>query len=55
MLSRVGPYEVVRQIGRGGMAVVYLAEQPTLGRRVALKELAPFQATDPSLALRFLQ
>ena len=55
MTERVGPYEIVGQIGRGGMAVVYLAEQPAVRRSVALKELAPFQAADPSLAGRFLQ
>ena len=52
---RIGPYEVSRRIGHGGMAVVYLAEQPALGRRVALKELAQFHAGDSGLARRFLQ
>ena len=53
--EQVGPYRIVEQIGRGGMAVVYLARQPVLGRSVALKELAPFLAGDPALAQRFIR
>jgi serine/threonine protein kinase len=50
-----GEYEIRGEIGRGGMAVVYLAKQPVLGRSVALKELAPFLAGDPALASRFIR
>jgi serine/threonine protein kinase len=40
--KRVGRYEIVRSIGRGGMATVYLARQTDLDREVALKELSAF-------------
>ncbi len=43
---KVGRFEVVREIGRGGMAVVYLARQTDRDRLVALKELPAFHAAD---------
>ena len=47
VVRMVGRYEVVRQIGRGGMAVVHLARQVDLDRWVALKELGAFHASEP--------
>jgi serine/threonine protein kinase/WD40 repeat protein len=40
-VHRIGPYQVIRQLGSGGQGVVLLAEDTRLRRRVALKVLAP--------------
>jgi hypothetical protein len=48
-------YDVIRELGRGGMAIVHLARQRDLGRLAALKELAGFNAGDDAFAERFLR
>jgi serine/threonine protein kinase len=54
-MRQIGQYEVEHEIGRGGMAVVYLARQLGLDRAVALKELAGLHATDPTATSRFVR
>ncbi len=50
-----GQYELEREIGRGGMGVVYLARDLKLDRRVAIKTLPPHLASDPVVRERFLR
>ncbi len=50
---RLGDYQFLRRLGRGGMAEVYLAEQLSLRRQVALKVLLPALADDPGYLRRF--
>jgi Tol biopolymer transport system component len=51
--QNLGPYRIVDQIGRGGMATVYKAYEPALDRYVAIKVLPQYFAHDPSFSARF--
>ncbi len=58
-LPRLGRYQLERELGRGAMGTVYLAEDPTIGRKVAIKTL-PLQddyedGEQEQVAKRFLQ
>lgn len=51
--QHLGEFEIIREIGRGGMGSVYLAEDTRLRRRVALKVILPELADQPDFRRRF--
>jgi hypothetical protein len=52
-VERIGRYEIERELGRGGMAVVYLARDPAMKRQVAVKVLPRQFTFDPQFRARF--
>ena len=49
----IGTYRIVDRLGAGGMGELWLAEDPRLGRRLALKRLPENLGSDPARLARF--
>ncbi len=50
--TMLGPYQIVSELGRGGMGVVYTAHDPRLDRHVAIKLLPPDLTRDETAKRR---
>lgn len=54
-IGRLGAYRILKVLGKGGMGMVFLADDPELDRKVALKVMLPNIAANPSAKQRFLR
>lgn len=54
-MGRLDGYELLRELGKGGMGCVYLARQVALDRHVAVKTIAPQLARSPAFLARFVR
>lgn len=54
-MMEIPGYSIIRELGRGGMATVYLAKQERLGRKVALKVMQPLPNTGDDFTARFIK
>lgn len=52
-INRLGKYEIIKELGRGGFGIAYEARDTVLNRRVALKVLHPALIVDPQFVNRF--
>ena len=50
----VGNYKITAKLGEGGMGVVYLAEHPVIGKKVAIKAIHPELSKNPEVISRFM-
>src|SRR3954469_17096526 len=50
----IGNYTITAKLGEGGMGVVFLAERPVIGRKVALKAIHPELSRNPEVVSRFM-
>jgi serine/threonine-protein kinase len=53
MRKKIGNYRIIKELGQGGMATVYLGSQISLDRKVAIKELLPSLLSDQEMVERF--
>ncbi|HLB52856.1 MAG TPA: protein kinase [Chlamydiales bacterium] len=51
----IGPYEILQSLGKGGMGEVFLAKDPSCGRKVALKRIRPELRASSVIQSRFLR